>query len=144
MRKLIVRNCEYISLQSPTAPHPGQLYVATANGNIPFKFRRIFFITNLSQKVTRGEHAHKKCYEVIFCISGSFDLHLNDGVKKQVITLNNPGKGVLVKEAVWIKLTNFKKASMVLVIAKDDYLEKDYIRDYDSFLNYIKINNDKR
>jgi len=66
--------------------------------------------------------------------SGSFDVHIDDGESKKVISLNRPYYGLLIVPGIWRELHNFSSGSICLVLASHHYDEQDYIREYDSFL----------
>lgn len=134
-----VKNSGFINLQIFRNFPDGDLFVGEANKNIPFKIKRVYFINNFAnKKAVRGLHAHKKLTQVIFCIKGSFRLHLDDGYKRQTIKLRDPSKGIILGPGLWHKITDISKDCVILVLASDLYKESDYIRDYKEFLKFIK------
>jgi len=68
-------------------------------------------------------------------LSGSFDLVLHNGVKKFKFSLNRSYYGVFVPKMMWRTLENFSTNSLALIIASTDYMESDYIRNFDEFIN---------
>ena len=48
-------------------------------------------------------------------------------------TLNRSDKAVFVPKMVWRSLSNFSTNSLCLILASDEYLADDYIRDYEEF-----------
>lgn len=73
---------------------------------------------------------------MIIAASGSFDVTLNDGNVKRTFTLNRPYQGLYIVPGMWRELNNFSSGSVCLVLASEGYDEKDYIRDYQDFLEY--------
>ena len=71
--------------------------------------------------------------------SGSFDVLLDDGVNKKVVTLNRPYYGLLVVPGIWRELLEFSSGAVCLVLASHKYNEADYIRGYNEFLDYKEI-----
>gem|GEM_PF-3979888 len=69
-----------------------------------------------------------------FPISGSFDVVLDDGVHQRRFTLNRPYQGLLIVPGIWRVLDNFSSGSVCLCLASEHYDEKDYVRDYETFL----------
>ena len=137
-KEIKVKNSGIIRLQFFNDFTDGNLVIGESNKNIPFEIKRVFFINNLSNaRAIRGEHAHKKLKQIIFCINGSFTLTLDDGDKKQELLINNPYYGIKIYSKLWHKMTNFSKDCVILVLADDYYEENDYIRNYDDFLKYI-------
>lgn len=110
------------------------LFFAQNPDQIPFVIKRIYFITNPDTKLPRGYHAHKKTRQVFFCVQGSIKLVLDDGKKKQKITLNNPRVGVELPALVWHEMHEFKKNTILLILASEVFDPKDYIRDYHDFI----------
>jgi dTDP-4-dehydrorhamnose 3,5-epimerase-like enzyme len=91
------------------------------------------------QDVMRGKHAHKKLKQVLFCISGSCAVELDDGKNKQKIILDQPHQGIYLGNNLWHTMSEFTNNCILLVMASDVYDESDYIRDYQEFLNHISL-----
>lgn len=104
---------------------------------LPFPIKRVYYLYDVPSNAQRGGHAHKKQLELLIPISGSFDVLLKDGQNEQVVSLNKPYKGLLIKSNVWRELDNFSSGSVCLVISSGEFDEDDYIRNYDDFINYV-------
>ena len=113
----------------------GKLSVIEKN-IIPFDIMRVYYLYDVPSDSFRGGHAHKKLYQFLIAISGSFDVKLNDGSNETTITLNKPNKGLLIVPGTWRELNNFSSGAVCLVVASEVFIEDDYIRDYDLFKNY--------
>lgn len=107
------------------------------NEVVPFDIKRVYYLFDVPSNSHRGGHAHKTLIQLLIPLSGSFDVVLNDGQKKQIITLNKPDKGLLIKPTIWRELENFSSGAVCLVIASEVYEEDDYIREFDQFLAYV-------
>lgn len=107
---------------------------------VPFSIKRVYYLFDVPSNAKRGGHAHKEQFELLIPLSGSFDVILNDGEKQQTITLNKPDKGLLIKSNIWRELENFSSGSVCLVISSGEFLEEDYIRNFDEFLNFLTAN----
>lgn len=105
---------------------------------IPFEIKRVYYLYDVPSSAQRGGHAHKNLNQILIALSGSFDVVLKDGSETQIITLNKPNKGLLIKTNIWRELENFSSGSVCLVLASEVFDENDYIRDYQDFLAYIK------
>jgi dTDP-4-dehydrorhamnose 3,5-epimerase-like enzyme len=86
----------------------------------------------------RGGHAHKELHQIIIPITGSFDIHIDDGTKKKTIQLNQNNKGLYICPFIWRELDNFSQGAVCLVLASDFYKEDDYFRDYNVFVDFIR------
>lgn len=113
----------------------GNLFIAEAGRQVPFEIKRVYFINTLANpKAVRGRHAHRQLEQAIFCISGSFTLHLDDGRAKQRILMNDPAIGIHLRPMLWHTMSHFSYDCVILVLASDHFEESDYIRDYEEFL----------
>lgn len=114
----------------------GDLIVIENMRNIPFKIKRIFYIFNVGINQTRGNHAHKKLTEAIFCLKGSFDIKITNSDGEVIsLKLNKPNQGLILEPMHWVEQSNFTRDAICLVLADDYFKESDYIRDKKSFLN---------
>lgn len=104
---------------------------------IPFDIKRVYYLYDVPSDAFRGGHAHKKLYQFLIPLSGSFDVHLKDGKNNQIISLNKPNKGLLIVPGIWREIDNFSSGSVCLVLASEVFNEDDYIRDFDDFI-YLK------
>jgi hypothetical protein len=108
------------------------------NDAIPFEIKRVYYLFDVPSTAKRGGHAHKNLQQVLIPLSGSFDVVLKNGNEEQIITLNKPDKGLLIKSNVWRELENFSSGSVCLVLASAVFSEDDYIRDYQDYLQYLE------
>jgi dTDP-4-dehydrorhamnose 3,5-epimerase-like enzyme len=132
-----VRNCSLIELPTIQDGIDGTISIAEGSRQIPFKIKRVYYVYNLAnQTAIRGKHAHKKLEQVMFCISGSFLMKLNDGQNEEELWVYKPNVGIYIGVDLWHTMTNFSSNCILLVLASDYYEESDYIRDYNEFLAY--------
>lgn len=118
----------------------GQLIALEQEKEIPFEIKRIYYIYGTTEGVRRGFHAHKELKQVLVCVSGSCKLHFDDGTETKEILMDSPQKGVLVTGVIWREMYDFSEDAVLVVLASELYNEKDYIRDYNAFIEYIKEN----
>ncbi len=104
---------------------------------VPFIVKRVYYLFDVPSSARRGGHAHKEQFEFLIPLSGSFDVVVNDGKEKQVVTLNKPDKGLLIKSNIWRELENFSSAAVCLVLSSGEYDEEDYIRSFDEFFRFV-------
>ena len=116
----------------------GGLIALEENKNIPFKIKRVYYIFDTKNGVRRGFHAHKNLEQVLICVNGSCEILLDDGKEKSIIKLENRNEGLFIEKMVWREMFNFSADCVLMVLASDYYDEKDYIRDYNEFKNYLK------
>lgn len=104
----------------------------------PFSIDRFYVISEVGQKIVRGNHAHKNLFQIFVALSGSFKLKLDDGLNIEVFSLENNGTGVIVKPGVWRELSDFSSHCKCLVFASSHYDPSDYILNYTEFKEWIK------
>ncbi|MBL7057745.1 FdtA/QdtA family cupin domain-containing protein [Patescibacteria group bacterium] len=138
MNQIKVNNSGIVNLQHYDDSPDGVLVIGESLRSVPFEIKRIYYITNFGDSVAiRGKHAHKELEQIIFCIHGSFLLHLDDGINKQDIIMDDPSVGIKLGNFLWHTMTKFSIDCVILVVASDYYSESDYIRDYKEFLKYV-------
>ena len=74
-------------------------------------------------------------------MSGSCKIHLDNGQETAEVELNDPTEGLYISNATWREMYDFSPDAVLLVLASELYDEKDYIRNYDKFLKYLRDNN---
>jgi hypothetical protein len=133
-----VFECSIITL--PKIPNrAGNITVVDHNDlQLPFNVKRIFYLYDIPGGESRGAHAHKQCHQLLIAASGSFEVLLDDGKVKRQIQLNQANIGLHIPPGIWASELNFSSGSICLTLASHTYNEKDYIRSYDEYLNYIK------
>ena len=128
-----IKDCRIITLKKHH--HANGNLTAVNNGEeLPFELKRTFYIYDVPGGAERGGHSHYTCHEFIIAISGSFDVTVDDGNDKYTFTLNRPNQGLLVAPGIWRTLQNFSSGSVCLALASHHFDEKDYVREYDHFL----------
>jgi len=105
---------------------------------LPFEFKRIYYLFDVPSNAFRGGHSHVEQQEVLIALSGSFEVVLNDGFEKKSFVLNKPNIGLYIPNGIWRELENFSSGAVCLVLASDEFMEEDYIRDYDAFMSSKK------
>ena len=111
----------------------GNLSFIEEEKHIPFKIARSYWIYDVPGGEVRGGHAYKDNQEFIVALSGSFDVILDNGEKKQTFHLNRSYYGLYVPKGWWRSMENFSTNSLALVVASTSYQKEDYIYDYEEF-----------
>lgn len=114
------------------------LLFAETKKHIPFKIKRFYYIIQPKADSPRGFHAHKTTQQALFCIQGSAKIILDNGTRKDFVILNKPEVGIFLDKLIWHEMHKLSKNTILLVVASKEYLPKDYIRNYTSFLKYLK------
>jgi dTDP-4-dehydrorhamnose 3,5-epimerase-like enzyme len=103
--------------------------------HVPFDIQRVFYLYDVPTGADRGAHAHREHHQFLICLSGSFDVEVDDGTSRRTFHLNRPWKGLHVPPMIWAAEKNFDPGSVCLVLSSHLFEEADYIRDYDDYLS---------
>lgn len=135
-----VYDCSFVELPKiSVGERKGSLTMIYNNEHIPFSVKRVFYSYDIPGGEARGAHAHKECHQFLIAASGSFEVVLDDGINKRTVFLNRPFYGLHVPPGIWAAEQSFSSGAICLVLASHGYIADDYIREYDDFLNFIKI-----
>ncbi len=137
MKKNTIYDCVIIPLPK-VHNRSGNITIVEGQKNVPFDVKRIYYLYDIPGGEDRGGHAHKTLHQLVIAASGSFDILLNDGVNKKVVTLNRPDYGLYIVPGIWRELMEFSSGAVCLVLASEAYDEGDYIREYREFICYKK------
>lgn len=122
----------------PHGDDRGQLVALEEFKDIPFRVKRVYYMYDTADGVTRGFHAHKCLQQILICIHGSCKIRLDNGKEKKVVPLEKPYEGLYVSNNMWREMFDFSQDAVLMVLASELYDESDYIRDYDEFLEFVK------
>ena len=125
--------CQVVELPRIGDPR-GNLTFIEGGRQVPFEIKRVFFIYDVPTGESRGAHAHRELHEFVICLSGSFDVELDDGESKRTVHLNRPWRGLHIPPMMWAAETNFDAGSVCLVLTSALYDGADYLYDYDEYL----------
>ena len=79
---MLQRNCYKIKLKS-IIDKRGVLVQVQNITDIPFAFKRIFYIYDVPKNKKRGCHAHKKQSQFLICIKGKLKINITINQKKK-------------------------------------------------------------
>jgi hypothetical protein len=116
----------------------GDLTFIEGGNHVPFEIKRIYYVYNVPVDSLRGGHAHRDLEQVVFALSGSFRMTVDDGRKRQEYYLRNPRKGIYMSRLVWREMDRFSQGAVCMVLASHAFDENDYLRDYDEFLAVVR------
>jgi hypothetical protein len=130
--------CKIIDLPK-ISDHRGNLTFIEGSYHIPFDIKRVFYVYDIPSGEDRGAHAHYDLHQFIVCLSGGLNIYLDDGKQKQTIHLNRPWMGLHIPPMIWASEGDFDPGTVYLVLTSDVYRAESYIRDYNQFLNEVRV-----
>lgn len=129
-----VEDCKLVELAKIEMPE-GNLSPLYGGNDVPFPFKRIFYLYDVPGGAERGGHAHRVVQQFIVAASGAFSVRLDDGENYKTISLDRSYYGLYIPSMIWAQVVDFCTGAICLVFASMPYEESDYIRNYDVFLS---------
>ncbi len=116
----------------------GNLTFIEGNSHIPFAIARVYYLYDVPGGAHRAGHGHKSLQQLLIAMSGSFDVHVEDGFERKSFHLNRSYFGLYLPPMVWREIDNFSSGAVCTVLASAPFDESDYYRDYEAFLRAAK------
>lgn len=116
----------------------GALCFVEAQRHVPFEIKRSFWIYDVPKGISRGHHAHRQSKQAHVCLHGSATVSLNNGWTQEFVVLDKPNMILVLEPMIWHHFT-LKRGSLLFVYASDIYNPKDYIRNYEEFLQLVRM-----
>ena len=107
--------------------------------NVDIEVKRIFFVKDVPVGTIRGNHAHYKTKQILYCMNGQIEVILFDGAKEESQIINKY-EYVYVDNLIWDSQRFMTKGAILFVMATTNFDLKDYIFDKEEF---IRIKNGK-
>lgn len=101
--------------------------------------KRVFFVKDVPVGVIRGNHAHHKTKQILYCMNGQIEVILFNGIKEESQIINKY-EYVYVDNLIWDSQRFITKEAILFVMASTNFDLKDYIFDKEEF---IRIKNGK-
>jgi dTDP-4-dehydrorhamnose 3,5-epimerase-like enzyme len=103
---------------------------------LPINIKRIFYMHRIVKD--RGGHAHTDTDQVIIPMAGGFKMKVSDGVNTVIYEMNDPTLGIYVPRLIFIEFLDISHDAVCMVLASTIYDMSKSLRDWDSFIKYIK------
>jgi len=126
-------DCRLIDFPRVQDPRGNLTFVESAR-HIPFEIKRVFYLYDVPGGESRAGHANKSLQQVIIAASGSFDVVVDDGLKRARFSLSRSYYGLYIPGGIWRDMDNFSSGSVAIVLASDYYDADDYHRVYSDYL----------
>ncbi|HUP59850.1 MAG TPA: FdtA/QdtA family cupin domain-containing protein [Thermoanaerobaculia bacterium] len=117
----------------------GNLTFIEGARHVAFDIARVYYLYDVPGGSARGGHAHRALHQLVIAMSGSFDVHLDDGRERSTFHLNRSYFGLYICPMIWREIDNFSSGSVCMVLASNYYDEADYYRDYDQFVADLRL-----
>ena len=115
----------------------GQLVALEELKDIPFAIKRVYYMYDTVSGVRRGYHAHRNLKQILVCVHGSCRIHLDNGSETEEVLLDKPYEGLYLTNNIWREMYDFSPDAVLMVLASELYDERDYIRNYETFKEFV-------
>ena len=120
----------------------GHMVVAEGGKNVPFEFKRLFYIYGTDAQAIRGQHANRDSAFAMFCVVGSCSVTVMDTTgDKQSYRLSKAQEGIYMPKMLWKEMYDFSPDAVLLVLSDCHYDANEYIRDMALYLGERLKNN---
>ncbi len=122
--------------------------IKNSNGTlIPLYFNKIdsfkpkrMFVVKGDKGFIRGQHAHKKCSQIILQIEGETEIVIINNQKYKFKLKSIQNKMLRIPPMNWVNITFKKNNSSFLVLCDVNFSKKEYIYNFKKFQKKLKSN----
>lgn len=132
--------CRLVQLHN--VQEPNGLLVVNSQMAEPFPVKRVFTLLAPAGAM-RGQHAHRECSQFLMAPTGKIEVAVTTGGSVQEYRLDTPTVGLLVPPLVWASEFFASDTSSLLVLCNQEYEESDYIREWDEYLDLMKLDTEQ-
>ena len=79
----------------------GKLTPIELDRDMPFEFKRMFYVYDVHDQNDRGKHSHYKTKQILIALNGKVTVICDDGKKRRNYVLNEPNKALYIPEMIW-------------------------------------------
>lgn len=127
-----------IPLGAPSHVVKGDLRVVEPELIFGFTARRTYWIEGVPKTAIRGHHAHRNLHQAIILLRGHAVIKLITPDKTYTFELDGPEQALIVPPGFWREMSSFSSDALMMVYASELYDEADYIRDWDSYVEFFQ------
>ena len=120
---------QLIDLPTNTDPR-GSITICESGEQIDFVMKRARWVYGAPGDVVRGGHGHHRTTQLFVAVAGSLVITVDDGVRRERVSLDTPSRGLRIPPLVWIETSEFSAGTVLLMLASAPHDTSDYIRDY--------------
>ncbi|TXT66082.1 MAG: putative TDP-4-oxo-6-deoxy-alpha-D-glucose-3,4-oxoisomerase [Promethearchaeota archaeon] len=105
--------------------------------DVPFKPKRMFYVTNVPKNDIRGGHAHYETQQLLICIDGRIGVMLFDGYNEHY-TVIEKDEAVFVDKMIWDSQIFLTGNDVMVSLCSTNYDKNDYIENKEQFIKLVK------
>ena len=105
---------------------------------IPFPIRRIFYMHRVPARRERGYHAHRYTRQCLIPVAGAFAVEAWDAATTATYHLDDPNRGLYLPVMTWVRLYDFRRQTVALVLCDTVYDPAHVVRDRDEYARLVR------
>ena len=110
---------------------------ALKQNQFPFDIKRVFFV-KAKKNAVRGNHAHRKCSQLLICLSGKLEIEIINSnlVSKKYNLDEQDNNAIFLPIMHWVKIKFKNNHTLLGVLCNYKYdKKKEYINNFQKFKN---------
>ena len=130
MTHLVPREPSELRIVRTYSGENGVLDVLGQKGLEP-KFSRVFKVARVPPGVTRANHAHRTCVQLLWAVAGTWRVKTEGApeVDRAFVLTDEGQTALMVPTLNWVTLTSGSRSDILVVLCSEPYYEDSYIRD---------------
>lgn len=112
----------------------GTIVYYEKGAEIPFAAERIVCVSDVPEGASRMNFASITADHVLTTIRGTATLHLDNVKGQRTYRLRRKNEGVYVPKMVWMRVTDFSKDAILMVLSNKTRMQSPVIDDYGEFV----------
>ncbi len=100
--------------------------------DVPFRPQRVFVISGVPPNTTRGGHAHRSVWQLLYCPAGTVAVAVRTGESIATVLLDRHESALLVEPGVWTSQTFETAESVLVVFSSEPYDRGSYLDETDT------------
>lgn len=99
---------------------------------------RLFFVTNVPEGITRGEHAHRTGEQILVLLKGCCKVNTVSSTGEVLHELSDKNSKLYLPSLTWVSLFDFSKDAVLMVLCNESFDKQAYLRSFSEFLSIIR------
>ena len=133
-----MKGCKLVTIKA-NVEEDGTLFVMETDREVPFPIRRIFLVGRVKKGASRGNHATRETRLILFPVSGSCDVVVDDGQVQEIYHMDDPALGLMIDPMIWRSMRNFSPDCVMMAVCDRPYAPgRETIDDYGLYLEAVK------
>ena len=130
-----MKGCKLIPIKE-NAEADGTLFVMEHGREVPFPIERIFFVAGVKAGASRGDHATKTTKLILFPVSGSCTVVVDNGAEQESYTMKDPATGLLIEPMIWRSMRDFSPDCVMMAVCDQPFAPGN--ETFDDYHTYLK------